>query len=269
MVGRRRRIVVIKVGGSVLGNTAAYESCARFLVRRLHHCSHERLVVVVSAQEGLTDALERLARDTAGNPGQRALDLLWSTGETRSVALLTLFLQKLGVEAAGLNVHEAGIRLSGNCEFPRNVNLAPEGIEQALSESPVAVVPGFLGTDENGVIRSLGRGGSDLTAVVVAHALQAVQCELIKDVPGYFSKDPREHPTAQHMPSLTFHQAIAMAHRGCSLVQKGALQLAKQVGLKIVVRSLNDEVRSTVVAEGMGIEGTRMDFLEEERVVET
>ncbi len=111
MLGRLRRIVVIKMGGSVLGNTAAYESCARFLARRLQRCSHDRFVVVVSAQDGLTDALERLARSAAGNPGQRALDLLWSTGETRSVALLTLFLQTKGVEAVGLNVHETGIRL--------------------------------------------------------------------------------------------------------------------------------------------------------------
>jgi aspartate kinase len=269
MAGRRTCIVVIKVGGSVLENTAAYESCARFLARRLHRCFHERLVVVVSAQDGLTDALERLARDTVGNAGQRALDLLWSTGETRSVALLTLFLQKLGVEAAGLNVHETGIRITGNCEFPRNVILVQEGIQRALSESQIAVVPGFLGTDDNGVIRSLGRGGSDLTAVVVAHALQAAQCELIKDVPGYFSKDPHKHPTARHMPALTFHQAIAMAGRGCCLVQKGALQLAKQAGLKIVVRSLNDEMRSTVIAEEVRTGSTRMDYLEQDCVAES
>ena len=253
-----KRIVVIKVGGSVLEDTAAYEACAKFLVRRLRSCSEERFVVVVSAQQGITDELERLASDMVVSPSGRALDLLWSTGEIRSVALLTLCLEQLGAEAAGLNIHEAGVRITGNDGFPYNIDFAEERIQQALSAFSIAVVPGFLGTDRNGVIRSLGRGGSDLTAVVLAAALEAVQCELIKDVPGYFTEDPHEHRAARHLPSLTFPQAIALADAGCALVQKEALELAAQSGLRIIVRSLDDDERNTVV----GVERDRAESTE-------
>src|ERR1700737_2593866 len=109
---RTRRIAVIKLGGSVLVDDDSYRQAARFLVRRLHKCSAEHFVVVVSARKGLTDELERLARGITSYPNPRTLDLLWSTGEMRSVALLTLHLEELGVNAIGLNVHETGLRLS-------------------------------------------------------------------------------------------------------------------------------------------------------------
>jgi aspartate kinase len=249
-----KRIVVIKMGGSVLRDLVSYETAARFLVRRLHQCSVEGLVVVVSAQEGLTDALERLAHEIAVNPTSRALDLLWSTGETRSVALLILHLEALDVKAIGLSVHEAGVRVSGERGCAPHLDVIQDEVQRALAEHPIVVIPGFLATDRHGAIVSLGRGGSDLTAVVVAEALGATQCELVKDVPGYFSEDPRDNRVAKHVPSLSYHQALKLADNGCPLVQKEALIVAAGAGFSLVIRSLSEDAPRSVVS--VGAEGT-------------
>jgi aspartate kinase len=241
------RVVVIKMGGSVFSDTAAYEVAARFLVCRLQRCAGERFVVVVSAQGGLTDALERTALRVTSAPGKRSLDLLWSTGEVRSVALLSLNLEALGVGVVGLNIHEAGMRVVGACVVPGNLDLLQTGIQRALAEYSVVVVPGFFATDKDGIIVSLGRGSSDLTAVLVAEALDAAQCELIKDVPGYFTKDPHEDRHALHVPSLSYRQALAMADAGCGLVQKEALEAAAEAQLPLLIRSMADDGRRSVV----------------------
>jgi len=160
----RQRIVVLKLGGSVLVDDASYQEAARFLARRLHMRNEERLVVVASARKGMTDELEQVARNTTLYPNPRTLDLLWSTGEIHSAALLALHLEELGVSTVALNVHETGLQLNGTEE----VGFLREEIEHALTEHSVVVVPGFFGTHHGGAIRSLGRGGSDLSAVVLA-----------------------------------------------------------------------------------------------------
>jgi aspartate kinase len=199
---------------------------------------------VVSAQEGATDRFERAARKIVREPNARALDLLWATGELRSVALLALHLQALGVSAAALNVHEAGLRVrresGGSVRECERVSLHARWIRGALTEHPVAVVPGFFATDATGSIFSLGRGGSDLTAVLLAEGLGACRCELLKDVPGYFSREPHRDPAARQLPSLTFDEALALADSGCDLVQRKAIEAAGRCGLPLIVRSLEE-----------------------------
>lgn len=151
---RLKKAVVIKIGGSVLVDGDSYGRASRFIVRRLQRPVEERFVVVVSAQEGFTDELEELARGTIKHPNPRTLDLLWSTGEMRSVALLTLHLEELGVAAVGLNIHETGLRFNGTEE----VGSLRAEIDNALAEHSIVVVPGFFGTHHSGAIRSLGRG---------------------------------------------------------------------------------------------------------------
>ena len=242
---RLKKAVVIKLGGSVLVDADSYGQASRFIVRRLHRCAEERFVVVVSAQEGFTDELEELARGITSHPNPRTLDLLWSTGEMRSVAFLTLHLEELGVAAVGLNVHETGLRLNGIDE----VGFVRTEIEKLVGEHSVVVVPGFFGTHNGGAIRSLGRGGSDLSAVVLANGLDASRCELIKDVAGYFDEDPHSHRDAVHLPQLSYQRALKMADNGCDLIQPRALEAARRAGLCLVVRSMDDNAPASIVSD--------------------
>lgn len=240
-----RKIVVIKLGGSVLLDDNSYQEAARFLVRRLQTRNEERLVVVVSARKGITDELERHARETTLYPNPRTLDLLWSTGEFHSVALLTLHLEEIGVSAVGLNIHETGLRLNGSDE----VGFIRREIEEIFDGHSIVVVPGFFGTHNGGAIRSLGRGGSDLSAVLLASGLDATRCELIKDVTGYFDEDPHSHTDAVHLPELSYERALGMAASGCDLIQSRALEAARRGGLRLVVRTIDDRAPSSIVFE--------------------
>jgi aspartate kinase len=237
-------VAVFKFDGSILTSAKAYGRAALFVRNRNRAAPWENLAVVVSAQEGATDRLERAAKKIVREPNARALDLLWSTGELRSVALLVLHLQALGVSAAALNVHEAGLRVCGETDGPAResarVSLHTRWIRGALEEHPVAVVPGFFATDAADAFVSLGRGGSDLTAVLLAEGLEACRCELLKDVPGYFSGDPHRDPAARHLPRLTFDEALELADSGCDLVQRNAIEAAARCGLPLVVRSLEE-----------------------------
>jgi aspartate kinase len=244
-----KKFAVLKVGGSVLTGNKAFRRVALFLKHRCELKPSERLVVVVSAQKSVTDSLECRARRIVQTPSVEALDLLWSTGELGSVALLTLHLQALKVLAIGLNVHQTGLRLSSD----RELCLAPPSprkrhLGAAFHEYAVVVVPGFLATSSDGAIVSVGRGGSDLSAVVLAIGLRASHCELVKDVPGYFEKDPHENRGARHLPSLTFEKALRMADRGCELVQQRALRAAAEINLPLVIRGLEEPGLTTIVS---------------------
>jgi len=226
---------VLKIGGSVLRDDESYGAAARFLQTRLALNQDERLVVIVSAKMGTTDDLLAEAQIVANEPSQDALDLLWSTGELRSVALLALHLQKLGVSAVPFNVHQTGLvadRLNGT-------TVRPMRLLAALAHARIVIVPGFLGVSPGGTITSLGRGGSDLTAVLLATAIRADACELIKDVPGYYTADPHRDPTARQIHDLRAEDALRMADEGCDLVQRAALVAAASGGLHIVIRSMD------------------------------
>jgi len=237
------RLSVLKIGGSVLRDDRSYASVARFLQTRLTLNQDERLVVIVSAQYGTTDYLQAEAQTIADDPAQTALDLLWSTGELRSVALLALHLQKVGVSAVPFNVHQTGLisdRAAGTSVRPRR-------LLDALAHARIVVVPGFLGVSEGGAIASLGRGGSDLTAVLLASAIRAETCELIKDVAGYYTADPNRDPGAQQIHHLSVADEIRMADAGCDLVQRAALVAASDSHLDIIVRSLDADAPVTHV----------------------
>jgi aspartate kinase len=264
------RVAVLKLGGSVLTGLDAYQIAAATLRASLAAEPTVRLIVVVSAQLGATDEDLALARSLSANPDPRALDLLWSTGEQRSVALLTLALQAEGIAALGLNVHEMGLRLSGGPAFAagaprrfgeagfeargsgtggREIDLNVLRLKAALAHHPIVVVPGFLARGAGDRIVSLGRGGSDLTAVLLAVALDANRCELVKDVPGYFTDDPAIHPDARRLPELSYAEALARETGGCQLVQRAAIEAAAQRGLTLIVRSLDAARGHTLLTE--------------------
>jgi aspartate kinase len=248
---RGREIAVVKIGGSILINAGAYRRAAIFVHSMLRANPEERFVVVVSAQEGATDSLERSARKIHREPNSAARDLLWSTGEIRSVALLTLHLEALGVHAAPLNIHEAGLTLPETVREAGHIRLNAGRLAGVLADFPVAVVPGFFATNAASQIVSLGRGGSDLTAVLLAEGLQACRCELIKDVPGYFTADPHQDSAARHIPFLSFEQAISMAAEGCNLVQRQAIEAAARCALPLVIRSVRRNTTVSRIAQAL------------------
>ena len=227
---------VLKIGGSILRDPQSYAVAARFLARRLEGNPRERLVVIVSAQYGVTDALLAEAESIAATPGADALDLLWSTGELRSVALLALHVERLGIHAVPFNVHQTGLVAERGGLIVRPLRLLA-----ALADAPVVIVPGFLGVSTGGAVRSLGRGGSDLTGVLLAAAIRADRCELIKDVPGYHTSDPNTDAAAQPIRTLSTDDALLMADAGCDLVQRAALVAAAEANLPLFIRSLDDE----------------------------
>lgn len=246
---KENEIVVVKMGGSVLTEPAAYKRAANFLRQRLRESSNLRLIAVVSAENGHTDELLAEARRAVHRPNPVMLDLLWSTGELRSVALLTLRLHSVGVRATGLNVHQAGLFCSSEAgpSVADSVRFEKRRLTRALERFPIVVVPGFLAVRRSGSIVSLGRGGSDLSAVLLAAGVGATRCELIKDVPGYFTADPHARPEAAHIPRISFAHARAMAAAGCDLVQAGALEAAARNKLRVVIRSLEDGAPHTEI----------------------
>jgi aspartate kinase len=246
-------IRVIKVGGSVLTSPQAYRRVAQHVAARLIEAPDERLAVVVSAELGVTDALLQTAREFTSDPDPSTVDLLWSTGELRSVALLALALQALGVRATTANVHQLGLSHDLTSSAASMLRL-----RSALAQSEVVVIPGFLARGHGDAIVSLGRGGSDLTAVFLAARLRAVECELVKDVPGYFTADPALEPGASHLAVIDHHEALEMAAAGCELVQPRALEVARQFHVNIIIRALDDERRTVVTTPEKGhVNGVR------------
>lgn len=238
-------LVVAKVGGSVFTTPAAYRTAARALAARLQEDPAVQLVVVVSAEQGATDALLRTACNFDSEPDPEVVDLLWSTGELRAAALLTLALQSAGVRAAAANIHQAGLVNTAGRTVVR-----PLRLRALLSSHDIVVAPGFLARAEGDAIVSLGRGGSDLTAVLLAAGLGADRCELIKDVPGYFTDDPRHTPLARHLPALDYEAALALADQGCPLVQRQAIVAARDAGLPLVVGAFTD-ARFTAISSSV------------------
>lgn len=244
----KRKLVVLKLGGSVLTDLAAYRRCAQWLGARTQNEPDAAFIAVVSAEFGLTDALADLARQLAPEPEPAALDLLWSTGELRSVALLAFCLHQAGIRAVGLNAHDCGLSSPGGRGGADEIRFNPLKLLQQTAHHRVAVVPGFLAAGPGGAVVTLGRGGSDLTAVVLAAGLKADRCELIKDVPGYFDRDPRENPAARPLAALDYETALRMARDGCDLVQERALQAAARTRTRLVVRGLDEAAPCSVVA---------------------
>jgi aspartate kinase len=246
-VAQHLSIAVVKIGGSVLTVPAAYRRAAAFIAGRVAEEPGTRLVVVVSAEHGMTDALFETACGLSATPDPAMRDLLWSTGELRSVALVALRLQALGVLATGVNVHQTGLLEPDTAGAAgRRTVFRPLRLLELLATHDVVVAPGFLARGDGDSIVSLGRGGSDLTAVLLAVGLKAIRCELVKDVPGYFSSDPNRDPDARHLPAIDYAAALAMASDGCELVQQAALEAAEQHALPIVVRSMAGQRRTEI-----------------------
>ena len=243
------RFSVLKIGGSVLTGPPAYRRVASFIGERLCACPGERIVAVVSARLGTTDSLLATALDITPDPDPGLVDLLWSTGETESAALLALSLQAHGIRATAANIHQTGLVEAGHAADPGRSAVRPLRLLALLGDYDVVVAPGFLARGAGDRVVSLGRGGSDLTAVLLAAGLGAARCELVKDVPGYFTGDPKRDPEARPLEHVSYARAIEMADAGCELVQRHALLAARDRGVPLVVRALGNQGATVVSSE--------------------
>jgi aspartate kinase len=235
--------VVLKIGGSVLTGIDGYREAARFVAARSASERGTRFVVVVSAELGHTNALLDLAHSFGTAPDPVHLDLLWSTGELRSVALLAMAVRAEGIRVAAANVHQTGLLRDST----GGTTLLSLTLRDLIESHDVVIVPGFLACGAANAIVSLGRGGSDLSAVLIAAGLGAQRCELIKDVDGYYSTNPKLTSGATHLPHIDFERSLAMADAGCGLIQRDAIEAARAHALPIVVRSIRAN-RNTVLS---------------------
>ena len=241
-----RGVAVVKIGGSILSGPHAYRRAAAYIAERICAAPDEGIVAVVSARSGVTDSLLATAKDIVEDPAPGTLDLLWSTGELASAALLALTLQARGVNAAALNVHQTGLHVADAGDAPGHSRVSPLRLLTQLAQHDVVVAPGFLARGPADAVVSLGRGGSDLTAVLLAAGLGAARCELLKDVPGYFTADPKRDPCARPIQALSYARAIEMADNGCALVQRHALEAAYRHNLPVIVAAMDHPHRTFI-----------------------
>jgi len=246
-------LIVQKYGGTSVGTLDRIRNVAARM-KRTHDAGHQ-VVAVVSAMSGVTDGLIQMARDLTANPSERELDVLLATGEQQSIALLALALQELGVAAVSITGRQAGIHTTGSHTRGRILNLDPSLMQEFLDQGQTLVVAGFQGITPDGMIHTLGRGGSDLTAIAVAAALKADVCQILTDVDGVYTCDPRIVKNARKLPEISYDEMLEMASSGSKVMQSRSVEFAKKFGVVFEVRSsLNDHPGTIVLEEHPNME---------------
>ena len=240
-------LIVQKYGGSSVGSVERIQAVAKRVW--LTAKAGNSVVVVVSAMGKTTDGLVKLASDISPHPSKREMDMLLSTGEQVSIALVSMALQEIGQPAISLTGAQVGIVTEAEHTRARILHIATSRIEKCLSEGKVVVVAGFQGisSSEELEITTLGRGGSDTSAVAIAAALSAEKCEIYTDVPGILTTDPRLVPQAQLMTEVTSDEMLELASLGAKVLHPRAVEIARNYGVQLVVRSSWTDDPGTVV----------------------
>ena len=242
-------LIVQKYGGTSVGSAERIQAVARRVVETVK--AGNQLVVVVSAMGKTTDGLVKLAHELSSEPSRREMDMLLVTGEQVTIALLSIAIQELGQPAISLTGAQAGIITEAEHTRARILEIVPDRIERHLKEGKVVVVAGFQGViaTEDREITTLGRGGSDTSAVALAAALKASACEIYTDVPGILTTDPRIVPEAQLLTEITADEMLELASLGAKVLHPRAVEIAKNYGVPLVVRSSwTDEPGTWVVS---------------------
>ena len=241
-------LIVQKYGGTSVGTAERIQAVAQRVSKTVR--DGNTVVVVVSAMGKTTDDLVNLAHEISSHPSRREMDMLLSTGEQISIALLSMALQEIGQPAISLTGAQVGIVTEAEHSRARILEIKPDRINQYLEQGMVVVVAGFQGVSslENWDITTLGRGGSDTSAVALAAALQADYCEIYTDVPGILTTDPRLVPEAQLMAEITCDEMLELASLGAKVLHPRAVEIARNFGVPLVVRSSwSDEPGTKVV----------------------
>ena len=246
-------LIVQKYGGTSVGSLDRIRNVAARMKRTRDEGN--QVVAVVSAMSGVTDGLIKMAKDLAENPSERELDVLLATGEQQSIALVTMALQELGVDAASITGRQAGIQTTGSHTRGRILTMDPSFMRGQLDAGKTLVVAGFQGVTPDGMIHTLGRGGSDLTAIAVAAALKADVCQILTDVDGVYTCDPRIVKNARKLPEISYDEMLEMASSGSKVMQSRSVEFAKKFGVIFEVRSsLNDNPGTLVLEEHPNME---------------
>jgi aspartate kinase len=240
-------LIVQKYGGTSVGNPERIKNVARRVVAAQEQ--GHRVVVVVSAMSGVTDNLIKLARECSPAPEEREMDVLLATGEQTTIALTAMAINALGKKAISLTGAQAGIVTDGVHTKAKISDLTPKQLKQYLDDGFICIVAGFQGETKDKRITTLGRGGSDLTAIALAAAVKADLCQIFTDVDGVYTCDPRVVPTAKKLDEISFDEMLEMASSGSKVMQSRSVEFAKKFGVVFEVRSSFNDNPGTIVKE--------------------
>ncbi|MCC7519784.1 MAG: aspartate kinase [Verrucomicrobiae bacterium] len=240
-------LIVQKFGGTSVGNPERIRNVAA-RIQRACEDGHQ-IVVVVSAMSGVTDGLIKLAREVNPSPDVREMDVLLATGEQTTIALTAMALHALGQKAVSLTGAQAGIVTDGVHTKAKIANITPKRTRELLADGNVVIVAGFQGADAEGAITTLGRGGSDLTAIALAAALKADLCEIYTDVDGVYTADPRLVKAACKLNEISYDEMLELASLGAKVMQSRSVEFAKKFKVPFSVRSSMNDNPGTLVKE--------------------
>ena len=241
-------LIVQKYGGTSVGSLDRIRNVAQ-RIKKLRDQGNQ-VVAVISAMGGVTDKLIGMATDLNSNPPERELDVLLSSGEQQSIALLSMALQNIGVDAVSATGRQAGIKTVGSHTRGRIHAIDPTMIQDFLADEKVVIVAGFQGITHDGLIHTLGRGGSDLSAIAVASSINADLCQILTDVDGVYTCDPRVVADARKLPEISYDEMLEMASSGTKVMQSRSVEFAKKYGVVFeVCSSLNDNPGTLVTEE--------------------
>jgi len=256
-------LIIHKYGGTSVGNVERIHRVAE-RVERAHKDGHH-ILVVLSAMSGETDRLLKLAHEVTGVPDERELDMLLSTGERVTIALLAMELRGRGINARSFTGRQVGIHTDSAHTKARISRVTADRIKEALSEGVVPVVAGFQGINASSDVTTLGRGGSDLTAVALAAALKADRCIIYTDVDGVYTSDPNIVPAARRLEKISYEEMLEMASLGAKVLQSRSVEFAAKYSVPVEVNSSFKEGKGTLVTredadmEGVMVSGVTGD----------
>jgi len=237
--------VVLKFGGSSVATIERIKNVAEIIIDRKKKFKY--VVVVVSAPGDTTDELIEKAYQITSEPDKRELDMLLATGEQMSIALVTMALHSIGCEAISLTGPQAGIYADEFHTKARIIDIDTRRIKKYLKQNKVVIVAGFQGINPNEDITTLGRGGSDLTAIALAAKLKSPICEIYTDVDGVFTTDPRVVPEARKIDYLTYEEMLEMAGTGAQVMMARSIEVAKKYNVKLEIKSSLTRKPGTIV----------------------
>jgi aspartate kinase len=238
-------LVVQKFGGTSVADPQKIQAAARKAIAR--HEAGDQVVVVVSAMGHQTDILVDLAKQITDRPSAREMDMLLSTGEQVSVALFAMAIQAAGRKAVSLTGAQIGIRTDSTHTKARIKSISTDNVKNLLADGAIVIAAGFQGIDQHGNITTLGRGGSDTTAVALAAVLDADLCEIYTDVDGIYTTDPRILPEARRLGSISYDEMLELASLGAGVMHSRSIEFAKKFGVKVVVRSSFKDMPGTLI----------------------
>src|SRR5690349_17762975 len=240
-------LIVQKYGGTSVGSAERIKNVAKRIVETQREGC--QIVAVISAMAGVTDNLIKLAREMSPDPDKRELDVLLATGEQAATALTSMAINALGAKAISINGAEAGILTDRFHTKARIANISPKQIQELLEEDYIVIVAGFQGQTPEGETTTLGRGGSDLTAIALAGALNADSCQIFTDVDGVFTCDPRIVTDAKKMDEIAYDELLEMTGAGAKVMQSRSVEFAKKFGVEFEVRSSMKRDAGTIAKE--------------------